>query len=59
VTKHRIPLLCDRHSHPLLYSALMGSVDLNRPGETRESAIGRIRARAIDDSSGGLKPPAT
>jgi predicted amidohydrolase YtcJ len=34
----------------------MGSVDLNRPGETRESAIGRIRARAIDDSFGGLKP---
>jgi predicted amidohydrolase YtcJ len=39
-------LLRDRHSHPLLYAALMDAVDLNRPGETRESAIERVRARA-------------
>jgi predicted amidohydrolase YtcJ len=44
--RRRIPLLCDRHSHPLLYSALMDSVDLNRPGETRTSAVNRIRERA-------------
>lgn len=46
VVRHRIPLLRDRHSHPLLYAALMDAVDLNRPGETRESAIGRLRVRA-------------
>lgn len=43
--RRRIPLLRDRHSHPLLYSALVDSVDLNRAGETRQSAIERIRAR--------------
>jgi predicted amidohydrolase YtcJ len=42
----RIPLLRDRHSHPLLYAELMDSVELNRAGETRESAIARVRARA-------------
>lgn len=46
--RRRIPLLRDRHSHPLLYAALMDSVDLNQPGETRESAIERIRTRSID-----------
>lgn len=46
----KIPLLRDRHSHPLLYAALMDAVDLNRTGETRESAIERVRARA---SAGG------
>ena len=30
----------------MLYAALMDSVDLNRSGETRESAIARIRERA-------------
>jgi predicted amidohydrolase YtcJ len=49
---HRIPLLRDRHSHPLLYSSLLGSVDLNHKGETRESAIERIRARAAEDHDG-------
>jgi predicted amidohydrolase YtcJ len=44
----RIPLLRDRHSHPLLYAALMDAVDLNQPGETRESAIERIRTASID-----------
>ena len=44
----RIPLLRDRHSHPLLYAALMDAVDLNQPGETRESAIERIRTRSAD-----------
>ena len=47
----RIPLLRDRHSHPLLYAALRNSVDLNRPGETRESALERVRARARDAAS--------
>ena len=42
----RIPLLRDRHSHPMLYAALLDSVDLNRFGETGESAIDRIRDRA-------------
>ncbi len=46
--RHTIPLLRDRHSHPLLYAALMGAVDLNQPGETRESALERIRAAAAD-----------
>lgn len=50
--RRRIPLLRDRHSHPLLYSALMDAVDLNRPGETRESAIGRIRAAAASGRPG-------
>jgi predicted amidohydrolase YtcJ len=48
----RIPLLRDRHSHPLLYAALMDSVDLNQPGETRESALERIRTAAAD---GGIR----
>src|SRR5262245_25569804 len=48
--RRRIPLLRDRHSHPLLYAALMDAVDLNRPGESRDSAIERIRAQA---SAGG------
>ena len=47
----RIPFLRDRHSHPLLYAALMDSVDLNRPGESRESAIARVRERAFADRS--------
>src|SRR5215213_8327989 len=47
------PLLRDRHSHPLLYAALMDSVDLNRPGETRESAIERIHARAAAGGGSG------
>jgi predicted amidohydrolase YtcJ len=47
-----IPLLRDRHSHPMLYAALMESVDLNQPGETRESAISRIRQRAADGAAG-------
>lgn len=50
--RHRIPFLRDRHSHPLLYAALMGSVDLNRAGETRESAIARVRERANAASVG-------
>src|SRR5688500_11146827 len=48
VVRRRIPLLRDRHSHPLLYAALMDAVDLNQPGETRESAIERVRSRAAD-----------
>lgn len=52
--RHSIPFLRDRHSHPLLYAALMGSVDLNRASETRESAIARIRERAA-----GSKDPAS
>jgi len=47
-----IPLLRDRHSHPLLYAALMDAVDLNRPGETRESALERIRAAAAGGRPG-------
>ena len=47
----RIPLLRDRHSHPLLYAALLDSVDLNRPAETRESALARIRERALGGHS--------
>jgi predicted amidohydrolase YtcJ len=50
--RHRIPLLRDRHSHPLLYSALMDAADLNQPGETRESAIERVRARAATGGPG-------
>lgn len=43
----RLPLLRDWHSHPLLYAAFMDGVDLNRdPAETREEAVGRIRAHA-------------
>ena len=50
--RRTIPLLRDRHSHPLLYAALMDSVDLNRPGETRESAIERVRAAAARGGAG-------
>jgi len=50
--KLTIPLLRDRHSHPLLYAALMDSVDLNRPGETRASALERIRAGALGGGTG-------
>jgi predicted amidohydrolase YtcJ len=50
---HRtIPLLRDRHSHPLLYAALMDAVDLNRHGETRRSAIERVRAAAAGGGPG-------
>ena len=49
---HRIPLLRDRHTHPLLYAALMDSVDLNRPGESRQSALDRIRSRAVAGGAG-------
>lgn len=52
VVRHRIPLLRDRHSHPLLYSALMDAVDLNQSGETRESAIERIRSAAASGHPG-------
>src|SRR5688572_5928775 len=51
VIRRKIPLLRDRHSHPLLYAALMNAVDLNQPGETRESAIERVRAAA---AGGGI-----
>src|SRR5688572_10553606 len=51
VIRRKIPLLRDRHSHPLLYAALMDAVDLNQPGETRESAIERVRAAA---AGGGI-----
>jgi predicted amidohydrolase YtcJ len=47
-----IPLLRDRHSHPLLYAALMDAVDLNRPGETRDSALERIRTAAAGGGPG-------
>ncbi len=50
--RHTIPLLRDRHSHPLLYAALMDAVDLNRPGESRESAIERITAAAARGGTG-------
>jgi predicted amidohydrolase YtcJ len=50
--RRRIPLLRDRHSHPLLYSALMDAVDLNQPGETREGAIARVNARAGTGGAG-------
>jgi predicted amidohydrolase YtcJ len=46
--RRRIPLLRDRHSHPLLYAAVMDSVDLNQAGLSRESAVARVRARARD-----------
>ena len=43
----RIPLLRDWHTHPLLYAAFMEGIDLNgAPTETREQAVGRIRAHA-------------
>lgn len=43
----RIPLLRDWHTHPLLYAAFMEGLDLNQDsGETREQAVGRIRAHA-------------
>src|SRR5688572_1532084 len=48
MVRRRIPLLRDRHSHPMLYAALMDAVDLDQPGETRESAIERVRTRSID-----------
>lgn len=49
----RIPLLRDRHTHPLLYAALGDGLDLNRdPGESRDEAVGRIRARARSARSG-------
>lgn len=50
--RHKIPLLRDRHSHPMLYAALMDAVDLNRPGESRESAIDRVRAAAARGGAG-------
>lgn len=52
VFSRRIPLLRDRHSHPLLYAALMDAVDLNRPGESRETAVERVKARAKAGGSG-------
>jgi predicted amidohydrolase YtcJ len=52
IERRRIPLLRDRHSHPLLYAALMDAVDLNQPGMSRESALARIRARASAGGSG-------
>ena len=52
VIRREIPLLRDRHSHPMLYAALMDAVDLNRPGESRESAIERVRARATGGGTG-------
>lgn len=52
MSRRRIPLLRDRHSHPLLYAALMDSVDLNRPGVSRESAIERVRERAAGGGAG-------
>ncbi|HUR21054.1 MAG TPA: amidohydrolase family protein [Vicinamibacterales bacterium] len=51
VVRCTIPPLRDRHSHPLLYAALMDAVDLNRPGESRESALERIRAVAAAGNS--------
>ncbi|MEO6222706.1 MAG: amidohydrolase family protein, partial [Vicinamibacterales bacterium] len=50
--RRTIPLLRDRHSHPLLYAALMDAVDLSHPGETRESAVELVRMRAVN---GGTK----
>ena len=52
VIRRKIPLLRDRHSHPLLYAALMDSVDLNQPGESRESAIARVGGRAAGGGTG-------
>ena len=52
ILRRTIPLLRDRHSHPLLYAALLDSVDLNRPGETRESALERVRERAREGGAG-------
>lgn len=43
----QIPLLRDRHTHPMLYAALADAVDLNHPDVvTREDAVDRIRASA-------------
>ena len=50
--RHTIPLLRDRHSHPQLYAALMDSVDLNQPGQTRDLAIARIRTQANAGGAG-------
>jgi predicted amidohydrolase YtcJ len=36
----------------MLYAALMDSLDLNQAGETRESAIARIRERAAEGQAG-------
>jgi predicted amidohydrolase YtcJ len=36
----------------MLYAALLDAVDLNRPGESRESAIDRVRARTAGGGTG-------
>ncbi len=57
----RIPLLRDRHTHPLLYAALHEGINLNeavgsdprlQPNELREEAIRRIRAHAQGGTPG-------
>jgi predicted amidohydrolase YtcJ len=49
----RIPLLRDWHTHPLLYAAFMDGIDLNRnPAETRDQAVGKIRAHAQTGNPG-------
>ena len=52
VLRRTIPLLRDRHSHPLLYAALIDAIDLNQAGETRQSALERIRAAAAGGGPG-------
>ena len=52
IERQRIPLLRDRHSHPLLYAALMDAVDLNQPGMSRESALALVRGRAATTGDG-------
>jgi predicted amidohydrolase YtcJ len=48
-----IPLLRDRHTHPLLYAAFMDGLDLNRaPAEGRDRAVDRIRAHARTGGAG-------
>lgn len=39
---HRIPLLKDRHSHPLMYAALRGCIDLGTVAD-KEDALSRIK----------------
>jgi len=45
VETHRIPLLWDHHTHPLLYAAFAEGLDLGQhPTDTRAEAVERIRA---------------
>jgi predicted amidohydrolase YtcJ len=49
---YHLPLLYDRHTHPMLYAALADGIDLNQPDVvTRRDALERIRARVRSQSS--------